>query len=259
MKSCIVVLAALALVSSAVAGVAFYPIGTPGTSGFRWSDAYGVTNNGMVVGSMHDDANGAYSVRSFSWTASSGLTDIGALGTSAYTQTYARAVTPDGRVIVGESQSPTTSFRLMVGSPMENLSYPAYCDQSGLQDVSDDGNAAAGLISMTNDGTYHAARWSTTNGWQDLGLLNAATDYEAVSNAISGDGSVVAGFSAFRWTAGTGMVELKNPLGMYDAAAIAMSQSGDMVTGQATNANGDSQAMLWDAAGEAVILPSLPT
>lgn len=260
MRRCMVVLAALVLVSSAVAGVGFYPLGTPGTSGFRWSDAYGVTNDGMVVGSMHDDAVGTYDVRAFSWTASTGLTDIGALGTSMYTQTYARAVTPDGAVIIGESGDPYTSFRVVAGSPIEDLGYPSFADQSALYDVSDDGNTAVGLICTLDEGMYHAARWNATSGWQDLGLLNSATDYESTANAVSGDGSVVAGyctgdrFEAFRWTAATGMVELDNPYGVYDAAAIAMSESGDAVTGQASNANGDSKAVLWGADGKGEIL-----
>lgn len=259
MRKPLIALVAITLVMPAMADVEFYATGTPGSGSYTWSDAYGVTNDGVVVGSMYDSTNG---VRAFSWTYATGLVDIGSLGTDS--QTYARAITPDGAVIIGESQNPNTSFRLISGETIEDLSYPqnGEYDQSALKDVSDNGLAAAGLLSRYADGCYRAALWQESDGWQDLGVL-FANDYESSANAISADGTKVAGYScgdrfaAFLWSETDGMVELSNPWGQYSAAAIAMSADGDYITGQATNPSGYSQAVLWDEEGTPLILDPL--
>jgi len=155
-------------------------------------------------------------------------------------------------VLGGESTSPNVAIRKSGDGPIENLSFPqtgAY-DQSAGYDVSDDGNTIAGLLSRVDDGCYRAARWQESAGWQDLGVLKY-DDYESVGNAISGDGSIVTGYSvgdyfkAFRWTLDKGMTELANPYGATSAGAIAMSSDGKVTTGQVQNSLGQSQAIAW--------------
>ena len=241
------------------AEVAFAPIGVPPPGDPQnppFSDAYGVANNGTVAGSMYVPGTG---FRSFRWTSATGLVDIGVLTPTS--GSFARAITPDAQVIVGESTNPNVAYRKIGNNPLENLSFPQTgdYDQSAAYDVSDNGLAIAGLLSRVADGTYRAARWHQNTGWQDLGVLNP-DDYESVANTISADGSMLAGysagnrFSAFRWTAADHMTELMNPFGSFDAAAIAMSAPGSVITGQARNAQGLSQAVVWYGDGSSRVL-----
>ncbi len=249
MKAVAVAVLAALLAAPALAAVNFTPLGVPvetNPNNPPFSDAYGVANNGAVTGWMHSPDG----YRGFLWTPGTGLTDVGVLAPGA--GTYMRAMTPDARVLVGESTSPNVAIRKIGDGPIENLSFPqtgAY-DQSAGYDVSDDGNTIAGLLSRVDDGCYRAARWQESAGWQDLGVLKY-DDYESVGNAISGDGSIVTGYSvgdyfkAFRWTLDKGMTELANPYGATSAAAIAMSADGKVTTGQVQNSLGQSQAIAW--------------
>ncbi|WP_288116567.1 hypothetical protein [Microcystis sp. M53598_WE2] len=74
------------------------------------------------------------------------------------------------------------------------------------------------------------------------------------ANAVSGDGSVIVGFSdsangleAFRWTQATGMVGLGDlPGGGFGSFAFGASQDGSVVVGLREGASGQ-RAFIWDA------------
>jgi probable HAF family extracellular repeat protein len=127
-------------------------------------------------------------------------------------------------------------------------------------DVSDDGTVVVGSA-----GT-RAFRWTSADGMVDLGLpSDGGGDGQAVSsygNAVSGDGSVVAGFSdpindAFRWTAASGMVSLGTLMGVGYSIANDCNSDGSVLVGESTAAN-DDHAFRWTAAGGLEDLGTMP-
>ncbi|MDX2146876.1 MAG: hypothetical protein SFZ23_05090 [Planctomycetota bacterium] len=262
---CLASLTAAAVAHAAFAQVSFTPIGLlPGTETApdTYSDAYGVSNSGVAVGTFFDPrGDGAFI--GFRWTAGGGAVDIGTLGVGR--QVFPRSITSDGLTIVGEITGPGVAFRKVGNAPIEDLGFPGgdVYDASAASDVSEDGSVVAGVLSRVEDGTFRAARWSTTQGWQDLGVLGF--DVESSAQGISGDGSVVVGnsvgnfFTAFKWTASQGMTALENPFGIEsNTAAIALSLDATVITGQAQNVEGITQAPVWFADGSVGLLDNLP-
>ncbi len=253
-----------ALVVSFLAGVAsaqisLARIGVPAVSDPQdppFSDAYGVSDAGVVVGSQHFSGAGTLGFR---WSSGSGRETLNGLTGSS--QFYPRSISADGQWIVGENTSPNVAFRMNSGGAAENLGFgdADLYDQSAGNDISNDGKHIGGLLSRVEDGTFRMARWSEGAGWQDLGAL--AGDYESVGNAISGDGSIVAGYSvgdrftAVKWTSGGGLQALVNPFGIEsNSAVIAMASDGSAFVGQANDASGKSQAALWHDDGTTLVL-----
>jgi len=144
-----------------------------------FSDAYGVSNTGVVVGSMYVPNVG---FRAFRWSAATGLVQVN--GINPESQIFSRAITPDGLVTIGENTSPQLGFRIVGSNPIEGMPFPNDIDYdaSSAADVSDNGNFAAGLLSRVEDGTFRMARWTAATGWTDLGALSG--DYESAGNTI---------------------------------------------------------------------------
>lgn len=92
---------------------------------------------------------------------------------------------------------------------------------------------------------YHAFRWTLAGGAIDLGTLDQPNNTSRSSRAtgVSHDGAVVVGYSqvdagvtehAFRWTEGSGMVDLGAPAGAsHDSRAFAVNGDGSVVVGEA--------------------------
>lgn len=253
-------------ITAGVAGaqISFTGLGVPAgddPQNPKFTDAYGVSDAGVVVGSMNIPGVG---VRAFRWTSSEGLVRIDGLTPDA--QVYARAITPDGETIVGENTDPRVGFIKSGGSVVASMGIPnpALYDQTAANDVSNDGLRAAGLISRIDDGTFRMGRWTAGGGWQDLGVLEPS-HYESAGNAISGDGSIVAGYSigatftAVKWTQAEGMVALDNPFGIEsDTAVIAMAADGSTFVGQARDEFSRVQAAVWKSDGSTQILATTP-
>lgn len=223
-----------------------------------FTDAYGVSDDGTVVGSMNVPGLGFVGFR---WTRDGGLEQLDGLEPGS--GFFARAVTPDGSVIVGENTSPNSAVRFVNGV-IQDLSFPqtGEYDQSAATDLSNDGRVVVGLLSRVEDATFRAARWREGSGWQDLGVLSS-NDFESAANAVSGDGSIAAGYSvgdfftAVAWT-DAGIEALVNPFGIQsDTAVIAMSVSGEVFGGQARDESGLSHAAVWRADGTAQVLQTL--
>ena len=124
--------------------------------------------------------------------------------------------------------------------------------------ISADGSAVAGYATTTN-GINHAFRWTSGTGMVDLGTLGGTNSY---ANAISADGSTAIGsaqtagnlqYLAFRWTQATGMQSiaawLSNagvtlPTGWTLNNANAVNQNGNVIVGDGTDSNGNTQAWL---------------
>jgi probable HAF family extracellular repeat protein len=81
-----------------------------GTLGGRGSGAYGVSADGSVVVGWAQNAAGFY--RAFRWTASGGMEDLNTTYASLLTNgsvlSVARAISPDGRYIVGRGYNAAT-------------------------------------------------------------------------------------------------------------------------------------------------------
>jgi probable HAF family extracellular repeat protein len=83
-----------------------------GTLGGNWSEAYGVSADGSVVVGWAETPQGR---RAFRWTASGGMEDLNTTYASLLTNGsvlwVARAISPDGRYIVGWGYNAATGAR----------------------------------------------------------------------------------------------------------------------------------------------------
>ncbi|MCW2922586.1 MAG: hypothetical protein JWL76_2460, partial [Thermoleophilia bacterium] len=123
------------------------------------------------------------------------------------------------------------------------------------QAVSADGSVVVGYV-QGND--HRAFRWTATDGSVDLGTLGGVS---ATASGVSADGLIVVGRSqtnlvapdgqipghAFRWTAGTGMVDL-GTLGGTHSSANAISANGGVIVGDAQTST-STRAFRWTSAG----------
>jgi probable HAF family extracellular repeat protein len=207
------------------------------------SYAYGVSNNGVVVGTAN---NAAGQSRAFRWTASGGMQDLGML--PGYDRIYSCAVSADGSVVVGGASNAAGQWRVF-----------RWTESGGMQElgsgyagrafgVSADGSVVVGGGVINAAGGWSAFRWTAAGGMQDLG------GYEAY--AVSADGAVVVGSSydsasygrAFRWTAASGMQDLGTLPGYQRIFAYGVSADGAVVVGWAIKDNRQLGAFRWTAA-----------
>ncbi len=239
---------------------------------FRWSLADGSDDLGSLGGNMSAatgvSADGAVIVgyngngpvgSAFIWTETGGMVDLGAL--PGDTSSKALAVNADGSVVVGSSTAGnvTRAFRWTQGVMTEISTLGgdtiAYA-------VSADGSVVAGSYGGTGGApTEHAFRWTLAgNTMTDLGLLSDGR--YSVAQGISADGLVVVGYAdhtndptvanpdyfehAFRWTAGTGMVDLGVLSGFNFSYASATNRDGSVVVGYLLG--GGTQGFRWASA-----------
>ncbi len=185
----------------------------------------------------------------------------------------AKAVSADGKVVVGGGQTPDglqafrwTSIEGMVG--LGDL--PGGNIISNALDVSGNGEVVVG-VSHSALGA-EAFRWTATTGMQGLGDLPGGA-FSSWASGVSWDGSVVVGRSAvgpqttdteaFVWTSGSGMIGLGDlPGGSFDSMASDVSADGSVIVGRGSiehNGNNYSQAFRWTASGGMVALEGLST
>lgn len=194
-----------------------------GLPGAAWVSACGVSGDGSSVVGYCFTSEGP--TRGYLWTSRGGTIDLGAWP-GGY-DSFAEAISADGSTVVGsatDAEGGGGGFRWTAAAGMEDigsLSQGPMRFSAGIA-VSHDGSVVAGM-SYLADGDFsaypRAIRWTADGGMQDLGVLPGTTGSWA--DAISGDGSVVAGpcvdddwspQRAFIWTAETGMVDLNSRL-----------------------------------------------
>jgi probable HAF family extracellular repeat protein len=132
---------------------------------------------------------------------------------------YARGVSADGSVVVGESRNGETSeaFRWTQSEGMVGLGFLAgsnvYSSASG---VSADGSIIVGGSGQGAYGNTEAFRWTQESGMAGLGFIGSS-NVNSNASGVSADGSIIVGSSgqvayggaeAFRWTQESGMVGL---------------------------------------------------
>jgi uncharacterized membrane protein len=171
-----------------------------------------------------------------------------------FQESYALAISGDGRVVVGYvpqgRPDEREAFRWTKASGMAGLGYlPSSSYGSAASATSADGAALAGDATHHNDcqgcgDTQRPIRWQASSGIEDLSFL--ADHYNGFATGISADGSVIVGFSYgspssemhwFRWT------EQAGPEDLGSGYATGISADGQTIVGAAYD--GRYQAMRW--------------
>ncbi|MCK8482687.1 autotransporter domain-containing protein [Aliiroseovarius sp. S2029] len=242
------------------------------------SFARGASEDGSVITGVYLTAG---TPTMFYWTQATGAV---AIPISAGVLGEANGISADGTRIVGTifdngaatpappgPTSPAPYDRAFVWTRATNTfvtlpSLVANGDTYGA-DISDNGTIVVGRAETAT--TTHAFRAVVGGAITDLGTIGGAAG-QSRANGVSGDGQVVVGQSvapsvtgqrAFRWSAGTGMVQLASTdeANVFFSLANAANQDGSYVAGAVsyTTAPGSYRALRWDADGVALDLGDL--
>lgn len=215
----------------------------PGDHG---SVAYGVSNDGNTVATSSSSNISHAGV----WKSGAGMSSLGYV-LPGYAQGWAKCVSADGAILGGVVDYPGTwiGFQWTQASGMVALT-PA---STLINTCSADGSVMAGYIGSD------AGLWTQATGVVSLGRLPITGHYgSAQATGLSADGSIVVGYdgqggsqSAFRWTQGTGMIELSHLAGgPRDGQATGVSADGQRIVGWcSTLNNGSPVAVVWDPQG----------
>ncbi|MCL6475778.1 MAG: hypothetical protein K6U75_12085 [Firmicutes bacterium] len=207
-----------------------------GTLGGSESEAYAVSDNGIVVGQASTGYGG---YNAFRWV-DGVMQNLNVAGNGS-----AHGCSPDGSVVVGRSTD-RGAFRWTAPGGVQ------YLGGLGASDVCADGSVVCGWAYF--GASRRAFLWTADTGLQELGSLGGG---DSVARGISADGAVVVGDSnrsdfrrhAFRWTGDAGMQDL-GTLGGLESCAYDVSADGSVVVGSASRAGSASpRAFRWTASG----------
>ena len=232
------------------------------------SEATALSGDGLVVGGSARNDNG-YS-RGIIWSGSNWTTktELGTLKADNSGGASVYALSRDGSVAVGGASNdiyPLLRPIVWSGSNWGTKTDLGTLEYSNVLPgiafaVSDDGSIVVGGAGSADTSAYtHAIVWSGS-GWAtktDLGTLKADNTGNSSASAVSGDGSVVAGYAekdngethATVWS-GSGWAT-KTDLGTLKAdntgnsSASAVSGDGSVVGGSAEKDNGETHATVW--------------
>lgn len=186
---------------------------------------------------------------------------LGFLDPSGSGPVIAYGISADGRVVVGQSNSPQgfQAFRWKASTGIVGLGAfpnPGGLQSSGARACSADGSVIVGSSllpdSLNEDGSPF--RWTAQTGLVFLGSLGGSSG--GVARGVSSDGSVVAGYGsnasfdpeAFRWT-GAGIVGLGDLSGgPFNSQASAVSGDGTRVIGLASAGSVYDTSFRWTVA-----------
>jgi probable HAF family extracellular repeat protein len=248
------------------------------------SVAQGVSGDGLTVVGVSNATDGQN--HAFKWTAAGGMVPVPELpGT---TSSQATGASSDGSVIVGTCVVPfanpffpTTghAFRWTAAEGTIDLglfptgSYPNAVPYAEAFGVSADGTTVVGGASAPNEIsilTGTAFSWTEAGGLVNLGYLLPTDVSYSQGNAISSDGSVIAGYAtdglvgsaypvhATQWTAAGGWLDLEpTPVGNV-SFGFAISADGVTIVGSSYFGGTVRHAFMWTAVGGMVQVPERP-
>jgi probable HAF family extracellular repeat protein len=180
-----------------VAGVGMQDLGQlTGYENSTVARATAMSSDGeVVVGYVGTPNDATGPRRAFRWTAASGMQDLGVLSTA--NSSFARGISSDGRVIVGQSGSKGFVWTQTTGM----LPLPNDEGNSGstATSCSSDGSTIAGAARNSNSIVYHATMWrpfgavgfnvrcgdSSVTGVSDDGLMSLSLEYCQWTTSIS--------------------------------------------------------------------------
>jgi probable HAF family extracellular repeat protein len=199
------------------------------------SRALGVSGDGTTIVGYGQLLNGGTGAQSFSWTASTGMVNVGSGNTNA------TATNSDGSVVVGSAVSGCCgqAIRSTASGSVALPNLPGATGGTAFG-VSGNGSTVVGYSynNFNPNFSTQAFLWTASTGTVGLGFLPGAVSRYAYG--ISADGSTVVGLSnrtgdindeAFRWTALTGMVGLGFLPGDDFSRANAVNADGSFVVG----------------------------
>ncbi len=199
--------------------------------------AYGLSDNGIVVGNMRVDGQFEKS-RATRWTGSGPLQDLGVL--PGETRSFAWGISGDGSVVVGHSESGSMqpfgeAFRWTAAGGMKGIGKltPGSIISKALA-VSRDGSTIVGE-NWNEVLSTRAFVWTQTGGMKQLSTLGNYT----VAYGVNADGSVIVGTSdlmngkshAVRWVNGQIEDLAAGPNPDFFVLANAVSDDGNVVGG----------------------------
>ena len=242
--------------------------GGAGYHAFRWTESGGFEDLGDLPGGQTTSEAQAISAdgstvvgrgsgttaQAFVWTEPTGIQP---LGTTSATNT-AMDVSADGSVIVGKGNLNGQAWRWTAAGGVQMLGYLGG-SISQANAVSASGNYIAGFsTNATNPNSTSFAEaflWSESTGMQGLGYLDGGS--RSIATDVSSDGRFVVGQArtaddnvGYIWTETLGMKDINQllaeagvDLGGYTINSIsAISDDGRYIVGNASNANGDTEA-----------------
>ena len=182
------------------------------------------------------------------------------LGTLADSgESYAKAASSDGSVVVGYSSAPegTLAFRWARAEGMVSLgAIPGQPPVSYANAISSDGSIVVGESDTTQG--MEACRWNLPSGELDrLGHLPGGppNTNHSWGTGVSSDGSIVVGRSlsalgeeAFVWSEANGMINIGDlPGGRVFADPQDVSADGSIIVGRSAANLSTTEAFIWDA------------
>lgn len=206
--------------------------------GGYFSDAYGINDYGVVVGS---GGLSTFYREAFTWTKAGGMVELGNLPGGVQSDGY--AINNRGEV-AGAASTPRSyrAFFWSSGGGMQDLGVLPDGINSFGYGININGHVTG--ISGQSDGD-HPFLYIAGNGMQDLGSAGPASTN---ANAVNDSDQVVgeAGH-AFLWTPGVGMEDLGVLSGGNFSTATAINNAGQVV-GKSENGFG-GEAILWTRGG----------
>ena len=263
--------ALLAALPAAAAPNNITDLGTLRRDNSSYSHAYAISADGSVVaGGASSDGYGYYLKRASVWSGSGWTTktDLGTLRSDNSGYARALAVSRDGSVVAGAIETTVTgaahaaiwsgrgwSTKTDLGTLRSDNS-----GESTARAVSSDGSVIAGESSSDSFDKGRATVWSGS-GWStktDLGTLKADNSGESWANAVSSDGSLVAGeaendngenratiWYGKNWADKKDLGTLKSDNSGWSIAR-GLSADGSIAVGYAENNNDTYHAVVWN-------------
>jgi probable HAF family extracellular repeat protein len=244
---------------------------------FRWTESGGMLGIGFfgnhtdcAASDTSSDGNvlvgvclgGIGEKEAFRWTASGGIVGLGHLSGDNYINVFgpsvALGVSSDGSTVVGYSGTTAErAFKWTAPGGMESLPLRTNMDNCRAYDVSNDGSIVVGHCYSSATRQSVAVLWKPGRVIESIGDFDGG-ELNSVAIAVSGDGSVVAGFGfsasgaeAFIWDTTNGLQNLKQVLtnqfaldltGWTLLEARSISNDGKTIVGTGTNPAGNREA-----------------